>query len=300
MTKPEGVVRIVVLGGSSAFDIYALEGRDWPALVEKRLHHLGFKDVEVINAAVPGNATWDSLGRFYAEIWMFQPDYVLFYGAWNDIKYFAWLNPEMSLLRRYRPKVSMRVSGRSTLMVRNPFLYHTGPLDRFLCNSQLYNRLRFRFWSWRIGKVPLEGMATAQTKLHSDYGPWGPRQYKLNVSLLVEAARAIGAVPVLLTQARLLSDAETPLEGEQINYYAVGLSHDALFRAFEACDAALFEVSKEKNLDVIDVATMFSGQEKMFADGVHTTAVGSEAISRPVADHLARLLASPPGAHPPQ
>src|SRR5262245_12537490 len=36
-TKPAGTVRLMVYGGSAAFDSGNLEGRDWPRLVERRL-----------------------------------------------------------------------------------------------------------------------------------------------------------------------------------------------------------------------------------------------------------------------
>src|SRR5437773_5824116 len=87
--KETGERRIVVLGGSSVFDPAATEGRDWPHLVEEKLRKKGLQGVEVLNAGVPGHATPDMVGRLYSQIWTLEPDYVLVYEAWNDIKYFT-------------------------------------------------------------------------------------------------------------------------------------------------------------------------------------------------------------------
>ena len=34
--KPEGVIRIIVYGGSAAFDMMVSEGKDWPHLVQRK------------------------------------------------------------------------------------------------------------------------------------------------------------------------------------------------------------------------------------------------------------------------
>ncbi len=103
--KPPGVVRVVMLGGSSTYDPYAMAGRDWPHLAEAKLREMGLPQVEVINAGTPGHASWDSLGRLYAEIWMFEPDFVVICHGWNDIVYFRWLNPDKSLLAGIPPGI---------------------------------------------------------------------------------------------------------------------------------------------------------------------------------------------------
>jgi len=121
--KPKDLVRVVILGGSSVFDVFAQEGRDWPHLAETYMRAKGHRNVEVINAGIPGHASFDSLGLLFSEIWMFEPDYVVVYHAWNDIKYFRRLNLESSLLRIQRP---VPVNGhKNSYLVSNPFLCST-------------------------------------------------------------------------------------------------------------------------------------------------------------------------------
>ncbi len=288
--KPPGIVRVVMLGGSSLFDMYAKEGADWPHLIESYLRSRGYGNVEVINAGTPSHATFDLLGRFYSEIWMFEPDYLLVYESWNDIKYFPRLDPQNSLLRVERPAA---INGHGDgYLLANPFMYYSGWSDRILSHSQLYVRLRDRYLQWRVGKPRTEGIVTS-SDLHNVYSDYGPQQFALNLHLLVTAARYSGAKPVLLTQARLLTPSNTPAEREKIAYEFVNLSHEALLRAFADCDRAVFTVARADNVPVLDLSRMFTGQPALFEDHIHTTAAGSNALARATADFLQPMLSRP-------
>ena len=83
VAKPKGTIRIIFYGGSAVFDPGSPEGKDWPHRVEDILRQSGFPNVEVINAGIPGHASFDSFGRFFAEGHAFDPDYVVLYNAWN-------------------------------------------------------------------------------------------------------------------------------------------------------------------------------------------------------------------------
>lgn len=297
--KPEGLIRTVVLGGSAAFDIHASESRDWPHLVEEGLRERGYTNVEIINAATPGHATWDSLGRLYSEIWMFEPDYVIVYHAWNDIKDFKGLSPDNSLLRKHCP--AGEFAGYQDRLVGNPLIYYTGPTDRLLCYSQLYVRLRSLYWKWRLGEVGLEGALrrtgddrriaeSEHIDTYSDtYTGWGVRQYKLNLSLIADAARNIGATPIFLTQARLVTEMNTEAERERIVYHLVQLSHQELVQAFAETDEAIFDVAEMEGVKVLDLSSL-NGRSDLFQDHVHTSSKGSEAIAQAVADFLVEVL----------
>lgn len=296
VTKPADAVRIVVLGGSAAFDIQATEGRDWPHLVEDKLHAAGHTNVEIINAGTGGHAACDSLGRLYSEIWMFEPDYVLVYHGWNDIKYFCDLSEEQSLLRTIRPQPMFEYEGQ--MVVWNPYMYYQGRLDRFLCHSQLYVRLRNRFWSLRLGTIGLEGLVTGKALEHekgdlaypNSYSPLAPRQFELTLRLIVAASRAIGAKPVLITQPWLVAADNTPTDRDRIRYDYAGLSHEALLRASVDCRHAVLSVAKEEDALVLDLAPELSGRGDLFTDHVHTTAAGSELLATRVSRFLANLL----------
>lgn len=87
IAKPDGVLRIMVVGGSTVFDS-TVDGDDqtWPARLE---HHLGCllrgRKVEVINAGVPGYVMLDNLIRLQSELYEFKPDILILYQAHNDL-----------------------------------------------------------------------------------------------------------------------------------------------------------------------------------------------------------------------
>jgi len=295
--KPSGTIRVVIMGGSQVYDGSAREGYDWPHLVESNLHARGYWWVEVINAGIPGHASADTLGRIFSEIWMLEPDYIVVCHAWNDIKYFADLSPEHSLLRSVRPPPFRQQDGRT--VVWNPYMYYSGPLDRWACRSQLYVRLRNRYWSWRLGRVGFEGLITGtvrnrsgQAALADDFGPWGPRQYELTTRLIARAAQCISAVPVLVTQPRLVRADNTAEERGRIRYEYVKLTHAALVRAFAECDQALRRAAAAEGAALLELAQLVPATLENFSDQVHTTAAGDQAIAAALAEFLADRVAA--------
>jgi hypothetical protein len=122
------------------------------------------------------------------------------------------------------------------------------------------------------------------------YSPWGPRQYALSLRLIADAARDIGATPIFLTEARLVSASNSETDRQRIGYSSVNLSHKAIVRALADCDKAIFAVAQEKDVPVLDLSHLFTGHSELFYDHVHTTPEGSEAIAKAVADFLERVL----------
>ncbi len=279
LDKPAGVCRLVVLGGSAVFDLNASQGQDWPRLLEADLRDRGLVDVEVINAGIPGHASTDALGRLITRIWSLEPDVVLLYNAWNDIKYFRDLSPESPLISLVEPHDPDA----------NPFHSYRGSLDWLLSRSQLYVKLRNVYYL-RKHRPGLEGGQTAR-ELATSYDDLGVRQYRLNVELFVAASRKIGALPVLMTQASLVSPSTPEEAREEIAYDYPGLHHEALARAFGECNDVVRDVARETGAALIDPAGSLSGRPELFADHVHTTGEGSAALAEAAAGPLATLLA---------
>lgn len=273
--KPKGVCRIVVLGGSTAFDLNA---DDWPHLLENFLKAMGHKNAEVINAGVPGHASFDSLGRLYSQLWTFEPDYVLVYHGWNDFKYWRTLTHENPLIDHFKPYDDSA----------DPFRNYQGFLDRLLSMSQLYVKFRNRYFLWKTGVGP-EG-TVPQEEYQSTYSPLGVRQFRLNIQLIVDATKNIGATPILLTQATLVSADNTDEDRRKIAYEYQRLTHEAILRAYRSARQVILSVAQEKNVEFLDLGEMFSGQSDLFADHAHTTPKGSHAIGKATAIFLADRL----------
>ena len=279
--KPQGSCRLAVLGGSAVFDLGAAEGVDWPHQVQEllrpRASELGI-GLEVINAGVPGHTSADAVGKLYADLWRFEPDAVLLYNAWNDIKTFTSLTPSMplpDLVQPHDPKA-------------DPFQNYAGPVDRLLGHSQLYIKLRNRYLLWRY-PLGLEGQV-ADDQLRDRFDPWALRQYRLNVELVVDGARNLGSQPILLTQATLVTPTTTDEDRERIAYGYQGLQHDALVQAVQSCNDTVRQVAAAKETPLLDLDARFSGRSELFDDHVHTSRLGSQALATAVAEFLESKL----------
>lgn len=276
--KPREVCRVVVLGGSSAFDPYATEGRDWPHLLEDTLRAGGFPNAEVINAGVPGHASFDSLGRLYAQLWIWEPDYLVFYHGWNDIKYWGALGEGRPLIAQFAPLDENA----------DPFQNYRNVFDWLLANSQTYVKLRNAYFVWATsvgpeGRLPSGGLTAS-------FGPAGPRQFRLINQLLVDAALNVGATPVLVTEASLVSANTSEPDRARIEYRYVGLTHDGLVRAYRVANDILRSVAIEKGAPFLDLARSLNGRSEWFADHVHTTETGSRVVAATVGEFLAERL----------
>ena len=284
--KPAQTKRIIVLGGSAVFDHGAPDRNpekfgSWPHLLEDRLHEEGFENVEVINAGIPGHATSDSLGRLVTQLWMYSPDFVLVYHGWNDIKFWRAqeISPETPLISQVTPYDPSS----------NPFISYRGFWDKLLSNSQIYVKLRSRFFMSRID-IGLEGAVNAPSEMASEYETYGPEQFRLNLELIVSASKIIGATPVIVTQATLVAPNNSPADQKRINYDYQKLEHEALVNAFDETYEIIRDIGSRTGVPIIDAAPSLNGSSEHFADHIHLSLSGSHAVAEIVADGLAPML----------
>jgi lysophospholipase L1-like esterase len=279
--KPQNTIRVMIYGGSSVFDHDNPGSRDWPRRVEARLRESGYPNVEVINAGIPGHAASDSVGRLFSEGHLFDPDYVLLYDQWNEIKDFRSTQP---LLRARAPAKGSETD--------DPLLTYRNRLDRLLCEtSQLYVRLRERYYTGNL-RVGTEG-AIPEGEYMSTLSETALRQYRMDVKTFVDVARSAGATPILVTEGRLVAQSNTDADKKRILYEMVLLTHDGLYHAFEETDRILREVSTEKQVQLIDASKAVSGRSELFKDHVHLTDKGAGVLSEFVAASLSARLGRP-------
>ena len=85
--KPENLYRIVILGGSSAFDSSVKDWqKDSTKVLESELRRLyDTNNIEVINGATPGWNSWEDLANFEFRVLDLEPDLILIYQGVNDV-----------------------------------------------------------------------------------------------------------------------------------------------------------------------------------------------------------------------
>lgn len=271
--KEKGVKRVIFYGGSQAFDMLSNKDEDWPHRAERRLKEQGFSNIEIINAGTPGHASFDSLGRLLAEGHIFEPDYVVFCHAWNDIKYFRKDKPILRSFKPFRKEDDPRVSYKSWL-------------DQFLSGkSQLYIFLRSAYYKTQIG---VEGKK--ERKLISSFGDLGPKQFRLNIETFIDLARNIDAEPILMIQPRLYSQGMPKDLQKLVRLRGQGLTFDTLSQAADIADKIVYSVSKEKEVFLIDPSQAMNGIKGYFRDHIHLEEDGAQKLTEIVAENLIELF----------
>ncbi|MBF0453286.1 MAG: hypothetical protein HQL72_00540 [Magnetococcales bacterium] len=280
--KPEGTLRILIYGGSQVFNGGGNRDNDWPRQIERAVRASGYPNVEVINAGIPGLASFDSVGRLFSEGHQFHPDIVVLCNGWNDIKYF---HLKTNLFRHYKPKKAS-----DSDHVR--YNYVNG-LDRFLSeHSQLYVQLRDRFVFWWFG-ITAEGVINqvdGSNPPDKEIPPYSLQQsalnqYRLNIETFVDLANNIGAVPVLVKQARLAHPDNSEAEKKRISYTFLGpdptnLLPEMLPKIFGKIDEIITSVADRKGALVLDPSQKMSGKGDYFSDHIHFSAQGTAEMAR--------------------
>ncbi len=216
--KPPGQVRLLFYGGSHVFDSRS-KPPSWPELAEKILHNRGYNQVEIINGGTPGHASPDSLGKFYSRGHFLQPDYVFLIHGWNDLKYFnVPVQFPLYSMHPYNPDDNKKKNYRNSI-------------DRFLGeHSQLYFHLRTRFYS-HLEDWESEGRRY-RGRHFDTLDEKAVTQFELTVKQFVSLAREKNAVPVLVSQARLVADNNGPEEKNKISFNTLSLTYQGMVRGF--------------------------------------------------------------------
>ena len=83
--KDKETTRIFVVGGSTVFGVGVSDNDAIPAQLQKIYDSSEIKNVEIINAGIPANMSFDELDLIKENIVNYQPDIVIIYDGFNDI-----------------------------------------------------------------------------------------------------------------------------------------------------------------------------------------------------------------------
>lgn len=267
--KPEGVFRVLCLGGSTtACTDVTQDEAAWPARLEALWNDAGGPDgarVEVVNAAVAGWTSLESLVFLATEGVELDPDMVVVMHVVNDVKA-GWVE---GLRPDYRPW--------SGVLVR-PCDTRTR-LDGWLGWSRLYLAARDAFWR---ANTPPDAMPLFWTDPARVPGAWRAEgidpaaagYFRANLEHLCWIARGRGVRPVLLTMpCTLLSEEpavrmtyESPCPGASAEAYAVEHArYNGIVR----------EVAVAQEAGLADMAAAMPLAAFSFDDSVHVNDAGA-------------------------
>jgi lysophospholipase L1-like esterase len=268
--KPEGRVRIAVVGGSAAFSYETDDDKTWPRLLERMLRARYARDIEVINAGVPGYSTFESKVDYLYQLRQLSPDLVIAYETWNDIKYFR------SIDAGNYPRRGLAESH---------------PVYSLLRHLQLAWRVRDfldETWAPRQRENSFGHFATAAATIADDGA--AHRWERKNFEDLAVLLNSDGVIPVLASQAGLLSadNIEDPKIRSVVYTEYVNLTFEELLRQWNAVTEIIRRAADEQRAVFIDVHARVPHDRSMFHDHVHLTEAGGAAVAQALFDGLTR------------
>jgi len=277
--KPEGVFRIVCLGGSSTYGTGPSSNEaTWPAVVERLLGEaVPGKRFEVLNGGVPTWTTTESLISLQTRVLPYEPDLVLVYHGMNDASAALWPEPRSdgSHFRSVWP------------------VLRKSPVEPVLEHSITYLVWRRYFTDYLQRRI--DGNYKAIRDYDPDYvDPYGAGPlpavgfdtFTRNLESMVAVARAHGAEVAFVTQAVWSADPSTDdFWSGRNRLRALGMLEERLRAVANQLEVPLIDAAPE--LLEAERASAGAGEAAgVFADDVHLTDRGAALLAALVAAEL--------------
>ncbi len=246
------------------------DGQTWPEELERRLRQrFPNRKIEVINAGVSGYCTFQSLINLQTRLLDYDPDVIIVYHVWNDVKYWAEVRPghdfsQTSLARDMPP----------------PTLW-----DRLLHSSQCYiflGAVRRKLTSQFSGGEPMPAASGPDPDLS-----YGQRVYRRNLVNMVVTARANGVKVVLANEVTLIGHSSSAEEDRQVMWF---LPKATLLRAMDSADTILRDVASAERARFVDLRGKIPANLETLMDHIHPTPRGCRLIGEALATELSDLI----------
>jgi lysophospholipase L1-like esterase len=270
LPKPEGVFRIVALGGSTTYSTGTTAEESYPAFLQRILREdYGYTQVEVVNAGFLGYTTWEAFATFAFRALELEPDLLIYYEGVNDLSVrersstdcyagenaMRGLNPVRGVFVErtgaYPPSVALRFVGVNTGLLPNPLALDSA------------------FEPSLVACAPDAGDMTIEKRLSANT----PRYFERNLRNLALLAQANGVQPVFSSWAYNVDAERPPLWREQIALQ----------------NSVLESLAQELGVPFYDLASSFPRNPAFWeADGIHMLSAGTQEQARQYAAFLVR------------
>lgn len=278
--KAPNEIRVATIGASTTANINLAYDENWPGRLGQLLERaMPGKTVRVINAAVPGFDTAQSIGNLALRVMPFKPDVVVVYHAYNDMKAAA---PKSV----FRPDYA-HIHG-------TPYGHHEKPsvLIRGLNHSMFYVRMRNRYREGRLAQARLDAI-TDKGRLAS-IPTEAEQAFDQHIRALIGVARAGGAQVVLSSFATLHDPGlnyhrqETfvglsPLQQRELAallHFTPSLTLPGIFDGLNRYNAVLRRVGIQEKTGWVDNGRLLPHADAYFVDRVHFSREGAALMAK--------------------
>lgn len=265
LRKPEGTLRIAVLGASTVFGAYAPDnGGTFPALLEQRLRQRApQRPVEVINAGMVGFGLRDQAVLFDKIVSRFAPDLTVVYPGFNDFGAYC---RGAAAGDRWRPQPLLGIELPRWLLSVELLLKNTVPL-----------------------RTKPEGLERLKDAASLDLGP-----YRERVRALIGTLRSHGTQVLIARNARSYRpDQPRALQLElstTARFYNPCFDLDGLHLLYDRHNDAIAEEAAALGVEVLALDEVVPGGRDHFADASHFSERGEQLVADWLAERLAPRL----------
>jgi lysophospholipase L1-like esterase len=274
---------VVAVGGSTTECYYLSDGKDWPSCLTSRLG-ASFASVWVNNAGLDGHSTFGHLKLVDDYLFGLSPRIILYLVGANDVG-----------------RSDLNEFDREMLKERHTGVFTWVQRYSEICNTSAQVIQRMKPQQFNAGHFPVDLKAGASL---SD-APGGIEQalqehrkagfvdrYEERLLELIARTKAMGAVPVMITQPTLAGNAIDPSTG--VNLAAVdcgdkisGLNFWSVLELYNDC---LRRLCSQQDIPLIDLSRTLPKDSRYYYDWLHFTNEGAEAVGEIVNQGLRPIL----------
>lgn len=286
LEKPDGVIRILFLGGSSTAYTYKNDSKQlagdegsWPwKTIEMIQKSFPDKKIEFINGALGGYSTFESYGRLWSRLRFFSPDIIVMYHGWNEMYY--WMDVDHIIDWRTLPDGSW---GIEKPVERKLKIYEPLLIDKVIQYSQILVYIRLSL----TDPINVEIMEANDGVIADDYDHRGLEIFRTNLKLIREASAIMNSELFVIKQATLITEDLPEEDYKYISYSYHGFSHEAHVDAFNQIYRI---VDEEIDAEHIIDATELSGRKELFYDHIHLFERGADELAAIVSSSVVDYL----------
>ncbi|HEX6901192.1 MAG TPA: SGNH/GDSL hydrolase family protein [Thermoanaerobaculia bacterium] len=271
LAKPPGVLRVLVAGGSTTFDVLADDdAAAWPNRLEARLRSEG-RPVEVWNAGFPGWTSQENVISLAIRDLDLRPDLAVLYQGINDLQP-ASHQPFDPQYERGHAELSRRALGLEL------------PAPSWLDRSLLVEKLRGPADPWRSLAAPDGG--ERRTRISAE----GIAAFERNVRSFAALARSRGADVLLVTQPARIRAAHREADLAYLAGWYPELAPEAVPAELERLNSVLRRLAGEGVGTLADAAREIAWEDEDFGDPLHYTEAGRRKLVEYLGPRVTRTL----------
>jgi lysophospholipase L1-like esterase len=276
----ENRFRILCIGESETFGLYEQPGNEYPAQLERDLNRWAAGQVfQVVNAAIPGQTLVSAAQRVPEMVARTKPQIAVIYPSPS---YYIWLKGlssggELGVVPR-KQRFQLRIADNLWNLIKD-------------VAAMLPRRLRIASYEISIKRQ----VSALHTPVMDQVPDENVVRYKQDLLTLIDALRANGVEPVLVTHATYFGtncaapDRLTLAEWRKL--YPM-LKENGFLNMEERMNAAMRNLAAAEHIPLVDIADEIPAGPEYFADMVHFTDEGATMMAAKLAQGLEPAIES--------